>query len=80
MADIKIVKKSKVVKFPRAKGSVRATLNDAMDLAMKKKWNKVIVLGEGMDDGHWFYSAMSPTQAAGMLETAKYLMLRDTYK
>lgn len=77
MADIKLVKKSKVAKFPHTCGGVRSTLHDATMLAVKQKWKKVIIIGETGDNGHWFHSAMTKQHVVGMLEAAKFLIQRD---
>lgn len=76
---MKLIKNSKTTRFPRSTKNVKSTLNKAMDIAQKEGWTRVIVIGEGKDRGKHLSSPMIQAQFAFMLETAKYLSMKDYF-
>lgn len=79
MDKVTLAKNSKTLKFPRQSGSVKSTFESALRKAKEQKWTKVIIIGTGKEQGHWFRSRMSDHAMLGMLEEIKYLMNKDHF-
>ncbi len=67
---MKLVKKTKVAKFPHVTGSVKGTLRRAMKKAMEQNWSRVIIVGESRHRGSYQCSNVIDTTAMGMLMKA----------
>jgi len=68
---MKIVKDTKVVKFPRAKGGVQSTFRRAQKMAQQESWNKIIIIGQGKSSGDTFHSIMTDNNFYGLIRIAE---------
>lgn len=73
---MKLIKNTKVVKFPRSTKSVEQTIRTALSTANEQGWNKIVISGQGKDLGGGLYSGVTPLEAIGLLEVAKQFHLR----
>jgi hypothetical protein len=74
---MKLAKDSKVVKMKFASRRVHQTLRAAMHKANEQKWTKVIIIGQGPDNGAWRHSPMEDLVALGMIEKTKNSILNE---
>jgi hypothetical protein len=75
---MKIIKENKHVKFPRSIRTVRGALKRAAELAEQNAWTKVVIIGEDKNkNGQDLTSRMKSSDMVVMLETSKYLCLKD---
>ena len=77
---MKLVKELKVTRFPKSTRTVKQAFQRAQDFAQKEGWTRVIIIGEGKNGGHDVFSKMHRSQSMGMLESSKYLCLKEWFK
>ncbi len=72
-----LIKENKIVKLPRATGSVKDALRRATIKAQKQGWNRIVIIGEGTEGGSTIHSRMSSYIAIALCEIAKQESVRD---
>lgn len=74
---MKLVKNVKVAKFPRSCRTVKQAIKKAEDIAQKEGWTKVIIIGQGTHASSEIRTRMRYSDQIFMLESSKYLALKD---